>query len=235
MTTATPPSAPKSRRLSILHGIGYVTTAIVAMQLLFIAYLIVPEWWNDLQSRAARRDSTRTHVGTLAQQASGNLPEETSLLFAALPEKSGVGRDAFRIIVSPLLQSRAYVIAIEAGSGDDRKAKVDMVSVRWGKCGHAEVHRSFTLPERDYSLFAKWFDATTEDYRGSDEIWLDGTSFTFERRKDGRTTSGSGNIPSHHGQLSARLLALLKPHIAGLDIPSNPGWYIRGEETDCES
>jgi len=205
------------------------------MQLLFLAYLIVPEWWSNLQIRAAKRDSTRTHVGTLAQQASVNIPEETSLLLAALPEKSGVGRDAFRIIVAPSLQNRTYVIAMDAGDGAHRTTAVDMVTVRWGKCGHADVHRSFTLAERDYRAFAKWFDAKTENYGGSDENWLDGTSFTFERRKGGQITSGSGNIPSHHGQLSAKLLALLKPHVAGLDIPSDPGWYIRGEETDCES
>ena len=55
------------RWLRHLHRLGYVTTAIVAAQLLFIAYMVGSEWWRQHQIDAAQRENTRTHIGALAR------------------------------------------------------------------------------------------------------------------------------------------------------------------------
>jgi hypothetical protein len=224
-----------SRWLKILHRIGYVTTALVAAQLLFLAYMIVPEWWTDLQRDRAQRERTQTHVGRLAQHIDDDGPGETLLLLGALPRNAGVGRDALRIIIKPSLQDRAYVLALDAGPGPTGRATAEMATIRWDECGGQQVRRAFTLAPSEYRNFIKWFDQKTENYTGSAEGVLDGTSVAFERRKNGEITSGAGNIPSHYGQLAARLLTLLKPHVSGADIPTDSSWHDLKSNWGCPS
>lgn len=228
-----------SRWRTYLHRIGYVTTAIVTAQFLFIAYMVVPEWWEQQRMDAAQRENTRTHVGTLAGHREDSAWERTISLFAELPKSTKTARDSFRIVVAPSLSSHWYALAMAPAGNVKGKIVVDFVTVTDNVCdirtAATTIHRTFTLPEPDYRAFASWFDATTDGYAGSSVGVLDGTRVTFERRKAGRITSGSGNAPDHYGAIAARLLALLKPHLTGPDIPTRGSWHISASDEDCPS
>ncbi|WP_077145173.1 hypothetical protein [Sphingopyxis sp. KK2] len=238
MTTATPPSAPKSRRLRILHGIGYLTTTLVGIQLLFIAFMVGSDWWDRRQIDLRYRESTRTHDGPLTNIGSEGL-EESAALLAALPTASQDAPDSFRIVIEPSLSLHSYALSLIPANKRESSVAAEFVTLSEDACDSraplAMKRRTFTLSPTDYRQFASWFDAKTEGYDGSNEGVLDGTSVSFERRKAGRTTSGSGNVPDHHGELAARLLQLVKPHIKGADIPTDPSWHIAVTTKDCEN
>lgn len=231
MTIAKP---GRSRWLKYLHWIGYATTALVAAQLLFAAYFVVSDWWSDRQKHAAQRESTRTHIGELAERRP--IPEWQAGLLAALPKGAATAPDSIRFAIAPSLSTDSYAVALTPSALRGAAAVVDFVMARADSCDVRTPlkieHRRFTLSAAEYRAFAQWFDTTTDDYAGSSELVLDGTSLAFERRMAGRVTSGIGN-GGHYKKLAAQLHALLKPHLAGPDIPSDPGWRVPPTEADC--
>jgi hypothetical protein len=230
MTTSTPPSAQRPRWLRILHGVGYVTTTLVAMQLLFIAFMVGSEWWDRRQIDLRYREATRTHVGSLTNIGSEFSFEETTALFAALPAAAKDAHESVRIVIEPSLSRHSYALSLIPSNDRDGSVAAEFVTLSEDACDFRAPltmsRRAFTLPSEDYRKFASWFDTKTEGYAGSSEGVLDGTIISFERRKAGQTTSGSGNVPDHYGEIAARLLPLLKPHVKGADIPTDPSWHI---------
>lgn len=229
MTTPTPLSAQKPRWLRILHGVGYVTTALVAMQLLFIAFMVGSDWWDRRQADLRYREATRTHVGPLTNIGSELGFEESAALFAALPAASKDAPDSFRIAIEPSLNPHSYALSLIPSNQPAGLVAVELVTLSGDACDFRAPltmnRRTFTLPPDDYRRFASWFDAKTEGYAGSSDGVLDGTTLSFERRKAGQMTSGSGNVPDHYGQFAARLLQLLKPHLKGADIRTDASWH----------
>jgi hypothetical protein len=221
------------RWLRHLHRLGYVTTAIVAAQLLFIAYMVGSEWWRQHQIDAAQRENTRTHIGALAEQPPDRVSPWVTGLLATLPPDDSSAPESLRIAILPSLSTRSYAISMTPAA--DGHVGIDFVMATENPCDVRTPLRidrqNFTLPESDYRSFANWFDATTDAYAGSEERWLDGTVLAFERRKATRTTSGAGNIPSHYGKLAARLLTLLRPHLHGL--PEDANWHVATPDESC--
>lgn len=236
MTSSTP---VRSRWLRLLHLVGYVTTALVAAQLIFLAYMVVPEWWGDRQRDAAQRENTRTHVGALAERRPGQVSDWMTGLLAALPKDGANASDSIRIAIAPSSSARSYAVALTPTGTRDGPIDVDYVTVTEDLCD-VQIplkieSRTFVISQSDYRPFVKWFDATTGAYRGSDEGWLDGLVVAFERKKADKVMSGVGNIPGHHGLLAARLHALLKPHLIGPAIPIDESWRSPDEDRGCET
>lgn len=225
----------RARWLKYLHWTGYVTTIVVTAQLLFVFSLVASDWWADRQRDAAQLERTRTHVGALAERPSGEVSDWMLKLLAMLPKDANAS-DSIHIAIAPSLSARSYAVGLTPTALRNGSVAVDYVMVTEDLCDARMPpkveRRAFTLPEPDNRAFEKWFDAVTDSYQGSDEGWLDGTVVAFERKKTGKTTSGFGNIPSHHGVLAARLHTLLKPHLPGPDIPAEGNWRIPATE-DC--
>ncbi len=223
-----------SRRwLRYLHLLGYITTAIVAAQLLFIAYVVGAQWWRQHQMNAVQRENTRTHVRALAEQPPDRVSAWIAGLLETLPPDSTSAPESLRIAILPSLSTRSYALSMTPAA--DGHVSIDFVTATQNPCDVRTPLRidrqTFTLAESDYRPFINWFDATTDTYAGSEERWLDGTSLAFERRKATRTTSGAGNIPSHYGKLAARLLTLLRPHLHGL--PEDANWHVATPDESC--
>lgn len=226
------PNPDEPRWLRYVHRVGYATTALVALQMLFVAATIGSEWWGQRQIDATQRAQTRTHVGALVLDPRNMLTAGRSALLDLLPDEAERADESFRIAIDPSRSVYRYALAIIPSANRDGPAAVDFISAADDACDldtpPTITRRSFSIATADYRAFAKWFDETTDNYRGSTLAVLDGTDFAFERRRGEQTTSGAGNIPDHHGKLAARLLTLLKPHLSGADIPTDESWHIPG-------
>lgn len=198
-----------NKSLNRLHGIGFVTTATVALALFALSALAIHFWLEDRARRVLTMEETRTHAGPIATPAVRYRPDEIELL-GTLPPITGLKGDGLRFGAMPSLDGPWFAYALTALPHASRAQgilKVYPRNPRTKGLGPKQVIR-FTMPAASArSLFSR-VGHLTEGWPGDDGDCVDGARVAFELARGGKVTSGAGNAAcsEHYGDLS--LLAL---------------------------
>jgi hypothetical protein len=86
--------------LRSLHRIGYFTTALIAAELLAIAFLATRGWLQEREMRAARIEESRTYEGPLLATGDRFVRGSAIYLFGQLPPLHSLHGDGLRFVAS---------------------------------------------------------------------------------------------------------------------------------------
>lgn len=226
----TDPKRP--RWLLWLHRIGYVTTALIAAQLVAIGILMTLGWINDRERRAAAIEETRTHETPLLPTEDRYVRRTAIELLKTLPPLSSLHGDGLRFVVMPSLASYHYAIAISLrpGSAEARGVLKTFENHELAKAFDSQTaptvsDRNFVMPAQAYRSLAGEWDEMTDDWPGKVAYCLDGSTMAFERVREQRVTSGIGNCIEHYEQLQLLILKYIHRFAPGDDLPAESSWH----------
>lgn len=209
---------PGSQRPNWLHRIGYVCTAIVAVQLVVIAAELVTALFEQSIRDAKFREETRTHSRPLGA---------TGPITLHLPKPKQLGADGARMFAEPSFYDAEYAVAI--WGKDSNGGPKGVLVIRHRDADGVPLNRfsksEFRIPRADYVAATARIDELADGYDGTAQICLDGTAFSFELKRAGKVMSGGGNTCfDHYHKVSAVFLDLAQrfgpPAVRDLD----PNW-----------
>lgn len=176
---------PLSLRLW-LHRIGYVTTAIIAAELLLMAGFGAASAYEQAMSDRADRAARRTYERPLASpRIQGR--------FAALARENPAGPDSLKVYTSGPFCCFAIMI-LSAGQNGAPAHGVEADYADDGTPMHGVTH--FEMPAAAYAAAMRRFDQLTDGRPGDTDIGADGAHVAFERVRGARVTSGEGSTAS---------------------------------------
>jgi len=209
-----------------LHRIGYVTTALVLIELLLIAGLALHAWGAERHARALAREETRTRAGPIAVPAVRYRPDAIDLLATVPPLPAGAGQGA-RFAISPYLSGRWFAVAlsVQPGAAQARGALVGVDGE-----GRVRYRIGFALPAADARRFLARLEALVDKWPGDASRCLDGTGLAFELRSAAGVSSGEGNAGcnDHYRRIGGLVLGLVGPLVPAEDRPASGEWYPAG-------
>lgn len=191
-----------NHRLKWLHRIGYVCTAIVALQLVAMTVLLVRQLFEASIRDAQFREETRTHDRPLG--ASGTITRY-------LPTLEELGQDGARMFAEPSFFDADYAVAIWRKDSKGGPQGVLVIQHRDddGAPSNRFSRSEFRIPRADYVAATARIDELADGYEGTPQICLDGTAFSFELKRAGKVMSGGGNTCfDHYHKVSAVFLDL---------------------------
>jgi hypothetical protein len=223
-----------SRRLKWLHRIGYVATALVAMELIGIGALVLHFWWQERERVARWVELTRTHEGPLRSDTVRYRPDEIDLI-ETLPPLSSLGGDGLRFVAMPSLRGPSYAYALTVPAVGARATGVINIFPRFleqGVSSASAVSIKFTMPKASAKKLLAKVDASTRDWAGEDAPCLDGTSVAFELVTNAGISSGAGNAAcsEHYGALSLLALKPVQSIIPAAMRPGGRSWRPNSAE-----
>jgi len=217
------------RTLKWLHRIGYICTALIFAESLFIAYMLGASWLDRQRYVASVMRDTRTQDGAIPNEGhNGRRPNETRpgypldfANFASLPPLASLGGDGIRFSGHAALGLFGYALAI-GGDGENVRG-VLKTAVQFPEDTPMKVAlKDFTMPRAAYNKLAATIDTLADGYPGDTNMCLDGLEIKFERVRHSGIISGSGNgaCSDHYKKISAVMLAVVRQY-AGLDVGEN--------------
>lgn len=221
------PVSPK--RATWIHQIGYVTTAIVALQGAALGSYLIFDW--------VQRQDPRFYSGTneheLRKEGEHWVRGSAIRSLAFVPGGKALSGDGVRLAVMPSF-SDWYAVAISARPGSKRATGIivrlqqPIYSRDDAGTPPIEISRvSFAVPLKDYREFTAWFDQHVDGYDGDGSGCLDGAPVAFERIDGKSTVSGIGNCESHYEEIKMRSLAFLKRYVPVSTLPADANWHVR--------
>ncbi|MES2253722.1 MAG: hypothetical protein V4559_01630 [Pseudomonadota bacterium] len=213
------------RFLKWLHRIGYICTALVAVELAVVTYFDV---WATLERHKAiamQMEDTRTREGPLT---GGNLVRADALaLLKPLPPLTALGRDGLRFVSMPQLSRFYYALSLASSSGDAEGVLIVTERLESGKTNPTAQH--FTMSRAAYTALMADLDRQTDGFAGIDSgnFCMDGTAIAFERIRGRHITSGIGNggcFP-HYRAISDKVRAAILHIVTPSGPPIRGGWY----------
>lgn len=189
-----------------LHRIGYVTTAIVAAELVGLGVLCVGLWNADRKYLAYSLEQTRTHQGPLIAQDIRFRPDEFDLL-ATIPP---LNARSLRFVATPALRDTWFAFAISVPpNGDQAKGILKLFAHPDGQQEALRIKRvvDFSMPKPAADRLLLDIDRMTDGWKGDRLGCIDGTGVAFELSISGKVTSGRGNsaCSDHYGAVSLRI------------------------------
>lgn len=210
-------------RLKWLHRVGYVTTTLVAVQILLIVGVICWEQWETVRRFQLLREWSKTQEGPLKHD--DRLPvDDLSAYLKRLPPTAGMNGDGFRFVVAPSFSQSDYAFSLSLKRG---ASQADGHLYTFASRTHALTgpSRAFAVPAWDYRRYADAMDRLTDGWPGADEGCTDGAPVAFERIRGARVTSGRGNCSSHYDRIKRLNLALIRRFAPSSDLPTEKDWY----------
>ncbi len=215
---------PRRRWLRWLHRIGYVTTALIVVQLLAIGYFGTRGWLEERELRAARIAETRTNEGPLQPTDDRWVRASAIYLLERLPPLEALNGDGIRFVAMPSFNSSHFAVAISLPDPAAAEAQ-GVLSTFAAQEKYAPLsERQFRMPATAYRSLAARFDELTDGWPGHWSMCLDGNPVAFERVRGRRITSGSGNCHSHYDQVSELIWVYLRRFVPGDDLPTRGDW-----------
>jgi hypothetical protein len=215
----------RRRWLTWLHRIGYVTTALIVVQLLAIGYFGTRGWIEDREMRAAKIADTRTHEGPLQPTDDRWVRGSAIHLLGKLPPLGALNGDGIRFVAMPSFNSSHFAVAITLPDPTADEAQ-GVLSTFAQHDKYAPLgERQFRMPATAYRSLAARLDDLTDGWPGHSVVCLDGTPVAFERVRGSRITSGSGNCHSHYDQVSELMLDHLLRFAPGEELPTGGWWH----------
>jgi hypothetical protein len=222
---------PRSRKdgdgtpkwLRMLHRVGYVATALILAELLWIAFLVTRGWLQERQWRAAQVEDSRTHEGPLQASDGEIVRGSATYLLGQLPELSGLNGDGIRFVAMPSFNRSHFAVVIylpaDAAEANGLLARYDSQN-KYAPLGE----RRFHIPASAYRSLATKLDRLTDGWPGYSDACLDGTPTAFERVRGRRVTSGIGNCGRHYEQVATLMWNYLRQLAPGEDLPGRNDW-----------
>jgi hypothetical protein len=223
---ATTGQSPRGRPrwLRVLHRVGYVTTALVLLEILFVAFLATRGWLHERQIRSAQIEDSRTHEGPLRAADDDIVRAGATYLFAQLPPLAALHGDGLRFLAMPSFNRSHFAVVIYLPKPDAKEAE-GVLSRFDSQNNYAPLgKRRFRLPVSTYRSLATKMDKLTDDWPGDSGFCLDGTPTAFERVRGRRVTSGIGNCDQHYEQVGSLMWNYLQQFAPGEDVPSRGDW-----------
>jgi hypothetical protein len=223
MATAERRSANRPRWLRLLHRVGYVTTALVVVELLGISFLATRAWLQDREMRASLVEDSRTHDGPVRAD-DDIIRRSAAYLFSQLPTLSALHGDGLRFVAMPSFNQAHFAVAIYMPSPQAKDA--EGVLLRFDQQNNYAPlgQRLFRMPAAAFRSLAVRMDKLTDGWPGSSDECLDGTPAAFERVRGRRVTSGVGGCGQHYEDVARLNWNYLKRFAPGPDLPTRGDW-----------
>ena len=223
MATADGNAAKQSKRMLWLHRIGYFTTALVAAELLLLAFAFSASWVSNRQFRAHQMEDSRTQEGPLQAADKDIVRGSAVYLFDQLPPLGTLHGDGLRFVAMPSFNRSHFAVAIFMPQPNADAAQ-GVVSVFDEQNNYAPVsQRQFQMPVAAFRSLAAKLDTMTDGWPGDSTMMLDGTPTAFERVRGRRITSGIGNS-DHYDRVAMLVWTYLHRFAAGEDLPTRGDW-----------
>ncbi len=215
----------RKRWLIWLHRVGYVTTAIVILQIGILGSVIGWEWWTRRAWNAAVVEDTRTHAEPIEEKTDSYRRQHAVRLLEKLPALSHLDGDGMRFVAMPSFGTSEYALAV---SHSPKASVANGILIVTDKSAErkADRVRRFQMPLRDYQAFVGRLDRLTDDWPGDmDDPCVDGSPTAFERIRIRRVTSGIGNCAPHYAELRLMVLREVRRFAPGPDLPTEDDWH----------
>jgi hypothetical protein len=215
----------RNRTMIWLHRIGYVTTAIVAAELLGLGVLSIHLWKEDRKRLVYAMEQTRTHQGPIVAQDIRYRPDELDLLATLPPLKT----NSLRFIAMPSLRGSWFALAISVPPHGNRAEGVLKVFAHPdGRQEMLIVKKTITFSMSKPSANRLLLDVErmTHNWRGERLGCLDGTGVAFELSARNGVTSGGGNSACsyHYGALSLLVQESVRHLLPVYERPIGEDW-----------
>ncbi|RIA45611.1 hypothetical protein DFR49_0132 [Hephaestia caeni] len=208
------------RWLKYVHWFGYLTSAVVILQLLFLGYIGAAEWMK----REARRAETSMQKGPVTERLSNLYGGTTQIaLLNQLPPLTAIAPDGLRFVAIPSFGDTYFAVSLRRTSAGGE----GMVAMR--PRSDSDQYKSFkiNLSSTRYTKLTSELDALASSWNGESGWWTDGTAVAFERVKDGDVTSGHGNSPLFYDKIGILIFNAIRPSTPQL-ARFNSDWHPKG-------
>lgn len=198
-----------SRTRAWLHRIGYVTTAIVVLQLIVIVVIGIRVIGQEREIHARIKESVRTHEGLLREEEFRYGPGFNDLL-EDLPPLTEQAERGFRFVAIPALRDRSFAYSLTLSPDADRAQGILLAyDLNVEEIQRVPEYRiNFSISTAAGEKFLERFDALTRDWPGDDTLCLDGTGVGFELQNGNGIMSGKGDSECSQHYREVGLLAL---------------------------
>lgn len=183
--------------LKALHLIGYLTTAIVLMEVAIIGFWSWSRWDGARQADARMREATRTHDRALSANREHLLEADADAAYRGIRGAYGPGDEGVGFVSMPSFSPwTAISLRLPAGSDVATGQAVVIQNPEEPKDRIISPAQAFILPRAEYLKAVRQVDALTVGWPGHGMgrgRCYDGLVVAFERARPGRVTSGMGN------------------------------------------
>lgn len=215
----------QNKPLIWLHRIGYITTAIVAAELLAFSIIAIPLWKKDREYLVRGREMTRTHQGSLVAQNIRFRPDGIDLLATLPPLKA----NGLRFVAMPQLRDHWFALSVLGFSNESQDQGILKIFSHPDKQqGSLIIERTvqFFMPKPAADRLFLDIRRMTDNWGGERADCLDGTGVAFELSIEGRITSGMGNsaCSTHYGAVSLHVLKSISQFIPNGVRPAGKDW-----------
>jgi len=220
----------RSQWIKWVHRIGYATTILVIVEVIWIGRLAFVQWHEDSRMRASVIEESRTHEGPLTVEEPRFRPDYLDLL-ENMPPLPAAPRQGLRFVAMPSLRGLwfAYSITIEPQS---KRGNGTLLAYKQSD-GTSVFERHFSISAAAGRRYLAAFDNLTRGWKGSlHSLCLDGTGVAFELRSTSRVTSGRGNsaCDAHYGAVARLALAPVRSLIPKEYRPDGADWRTRTKQ-----
>lgn len=190
--------------LKCIHWFGYISSFIVALQLMALSYVGGSEWIK----RQSRRDETRMQSGPAITRLTGEFDSETKAVLSVLPPPSSLKPDGLRFVAMPSFGDTYFALSLrKASTGGE--GEMFMFAL---KNGDDEPKRlRIHLSAERFSVLLAELDAASASWDGEASWWTDGTGVVFERIRGSEVSSGIGNSPNFYGKIGKIIFDAIQP------------------------
>lgn len=221
MAADTATLVPRWRRW--LHRIGYLTTVLIALELLFAGFLQSRELLRRREISVALVEDSRTHETPLQLSSHHNGSDGAIWLLNRLPPLRSLNSNGFRFAVMPTFGEYNYAIALTLSpNGQTAEGSLNAFDVETSRL---VSHRRIAMPSGDYRALVSSLDTMTDAWPGDDTECLDGSVMAFGRVRAHRVTSGIGNCSAHYERIKLLTLNYMRKFAPGPDLPPENDWH----------
>lgn len=213
-----------SRWLIWLHRLGYLTNAIVIIELGIVGYVVGREWLRHREWSAKLVERSRTHEAPLREDGERYVRGSAVELLAMLPPLRALHGNGLRFVAMPSFGTSDYALAASLPSGASHATGVLIVIDKMNESRTAST-RQFRIPSAAYQRMMANLDRLTDGWPGDDNSCLDGAPAAFERVRGARITSGIGNCGPHYDRVKLVVLNATRRFAPGPDLPTENDWH----------
>lgn len=213
-----------SQWLIWLHRLGYLTTAIIVIELGIVGSILGREWLQNRELHAKLIDNSRTQATPVRADDDPYVRGSAVKLFAKLPPLRALHGDGLRFVAMPSFGTSDYALAVSLPSAAPYASGTLIVIDKTNNSGTAST-RKFRVPSAAYQRLVADLDRLTDGWPGDDDQCLDGAPAAFERVRGARVTSGIGNCSPHYDRVKLLVLNAIRRFAPGPDLPTEDDWH----------
>lgn len=213
-----------SRWLIWLHRLGYLTTAIVVIELGIVGSVVGRDWLRDRELRDELIDHSRTQETPVRENDGSYVRGSAVKLFAKLPPLQALHGDGLRFVAMPSFGTSDYALAVSLAPGALYASGV-LIVIDKTEGSRTSSSRGFHMPSPAYQRLVADLDRLTDGWPGDFNGCLDGAPAAFERVRSARITSGVGNCSPHYTRVKLLVLNAIRRFAPGPDLPTEDDWH----------